>query len=458
LYDGTCPIPEHFAQLSAQGKATEVTFYVDAVSIRDWLGSDLPYDRNAGITDPDALTFVLLTRLAPGDSPLSPQELDQRRERLRAHYQARLSDPAITDPIEPLVLRANAGDCIKINLANRLPQSLRDAAGDALMPKIVPLNVDQHASEGAQRAADVRPSSYVTLHPQLVSYNVASYNGAAIGFNGEEPVGPGQRKLYYWYAGTVSLEGDRLVHTAAELLPANLTSWGDIINHGSHGLVGALIIEPAGATYHDPLSGARTENGGTSAQITYPDPSTQASHSFREHVVLYRDGLNLHHRIAAGTTEPMPDCRVCDDSYDLGEKGFNYHSAPFQARLGQHPLANLNGAWYPPDFFTPAYRSIPTTTYRAVPGEEVRFRVLQPHGRNRQHAFLVYGHDFPDLLPQFGSPHSPLISIGKGLTVNIRHANPGYWLYRDGPTHMWASGMWGSFVVGQPPRKENAAQ
>lgn len=458
LYDGTCPIPEHFAQLSAQGKATEVTFYIDAVSIRDWLGSDLPYDRKAGITDPDALTFVLITRLAPGDSPLSPQELDQRREQLRAHYQARLLDPAITDPIEPLVLRANAGDCMKIDLANRLPQSLRDAAGDALMPKIVPLNVDQYSSEGAQRAADVRPSPYVTLHPQLVSYNVTTYNGAATGFNGEEPVGPGQRKLYYWYAGTVSLEGDRLVHTAAELLPVNLTSWGDIINHGSHGLVGALIIEPAGATYHDPLSGARTENGGISAQITYPDSNTHASHSFREHVVLYRDGLNLHYRTAAGTTDPIPDCRVCDDSYDLGEKGFNYHSAPFQARLGQHPSANLNGALYPADFFTPTYQSISTTTYRAVPGEEVRFRVLQPHGRNRQHTFLLYGHDFLDLLPNFGSPHSPLISVGKGLTVNIRHANPGYWLYRDGPTHMWAGGMWGSFVVGQPPRRETTAQ
>jgi hypothetical protein len=160
--------------------------------------------------------------------------------------------------------------------------------------------------------------------------------------------------------------------------------------------------------------------------------------------------LNLHDGNAGGKTSPLLDCRVCDDSYDLGEKGFNYHSAPFHARLGQDPQANLNGAFYPADFFTTAYQAIPTTSYQAKAGEEVRFRVLQPHGRNRQHAFLIYGHDFADLLPRFGSPHSPIISVGKGLTVNIRQANPGSWLYRDGPAHLWAGGLWGSFVVGQP--------
>ncbi len=457
LYDGTCPVPGNFAPLSAQGKATEVTFYIDAVSVRDWLGADLPYDRKAGIVDPDALTFILLKRLAPGDTPPSEQDLDQRRKDLRAHYQARLQDSAVADPIEPLVLRVNAGDCIRVDLANRLPESLRDLDGDALMPKIVPLNVDQPPSDDAQPAADLRPSSFVSLHPQLVSYNVASYNGTAAGFNGEQPVGPGQRQRYYWYAGTVTVEGTQLKHTPHEFLPASLTSWGDIINHGPHGLVGALITEPAGATYHL-LSDPDFTNGGVSAQITYPDPSNGKPISFREHVVLYRDGLNLHYRTTAGKMEPMPDCRICDDSYDLGEKGFNYHTAPFQVRLGQKPLANLNGAFYPTDFFSSEYQSIPTTTYLAEAGKELRFRVLQPHGRNRQHAFLVYGHDFQDLLRSFGSPHSPLISVGKGLTVNIQNAKPGYWLYRDGPAHMWAGGMWGSLVVGQPPQKENAAR
>jgi hypothetical protein len=447
LYDGTCPFPKQIIN----GRSSETIFYIDAVSLNDWLGKELPYDRRAGIVDPDALAFVLIGQVKPGAVPLDDVELDRRRVERKAYFTNRLMDQTIPDPIEPLVLRANAGDCIKIELANRLPAQLRDGPGDALMPTIVPLNVDAVQSENAD---DVRPSSYVTLHPQLVSYNVAGYNGAAIGYNGEQPLAPGKRTTMYWYAGTVSIdkENQTLVHKPAELLPVNLTSWGDILNHGPHGLVGALIIEPEGATYKE------DERGPTSARITYPDPNTKALRPFREHVVIYRDGLNLHSTKQDGRKVAIPDCRICDDSYDLGEKGFNYHTAPFSARLDQDPPANLNGAFFPADFFTSAYKPIPTTTYEAHSGEEVRFRVLQPHGRSRQHAFLIYGHDFPDLLPNFGSNHSPLMSVGKGLTVNIRSANPGYWLYRDGPAHMWSSGLWGSFVVKPSNEKALAKQ
>lgn len=81
-------------------------------------------------------------------------------------------------------------------------------------------------------------------------------------------------------------------------------------------------------------------------------------------------------------------------------------------------------------------------------GEEVRFRVLQPHGRNRQHAFILYGHDYEDMLPRYGSRSSSLISIGKAVTVTIPEAHPGRWLYRDGSAHMWSSGMWGGICRG----------
>lgn len=449
LYDGTCPIPPDFKRLAAEGKTTEVTFYIDAVSIREWLDSTLPYDRKAGIFDPDPLAFILLARLPVGVVPLSDKALDDRRKELKEQYKTRLNDPNITDPIEPLVLRANAGDCIKVVLKNRLPVAVADARGDALMPKVVPLNVDQKPEERGQDAEDVRVSSFVTLHPQLVSYNLSSYNGAAVGYNGEDPLPPGGTRTFYWYAGVLTVEGNLHKHEPKEFGPVNLTSWGDIINQPSHGLVGTLIIEPAGATYHDPSTGNQVSNGGISAVIRYPEGGM--TRSFREHVLMYRDGLNLHQ--AKTDNSPswiIKDCRICDDSYDLGEKAFNYHTAPFHARLGQADDANLNEVFYPADFFTPQYKPIPTTGYTAEPGEEVRFRILQPHGRARQHAFLLYGHDFEDILPYYGSPHSPLISVGKAMTVTIPNAREGYWLYRDGPNHMWAGGLWGSFQVGSP--------
>ena len=470
LYDGTCPIPERFQEMAQAGKATEVILYVDAVNVRDWLGSNLPYDRTAGIFDPDALAYVLVKRIDPGET-LPPsshalnQELETLRQALQVAHRARLEDPTVKDPIEPLVLRVNAGDCIKVHLANRLPQlpagqHPSDKPGDALMPKIVHLNVDQGTGEESSDADDVHASSFVTLHPQLVSYNTSSYDGAAIGYNGEDPIGPGQSTSFYWYAGVVTVEessempeqGKRHLrkHEPKELGPVNLSSWGDVINHPSHGLVGALIVEPKGATYYDPDSGESVSNGGVSAIIRYPSEAGH-SRSFREHVLLYRDGLNLHYTKSDGSTKPMPDCRICDDSYDLGDKAFNYHTAPFQARLGQDPDANLNEAFFPSDFFTQDFRPIPTSEYTALPGEEVRFRVLQPHGRSRQHAFMLYGHNYEDMLPYFGSPHSALMSVGKAMTVTIAEAVEGNWLYRDGPAQMWSGGLWGSFKVGNPP-------
>lgn len=90
------------------------------------------------------------------------------------------------------------------------------------------------------------------------------------------------------------------------------------------------------------------------------------------------------------------------------------------------------------------------TEYTALQGEEVRFRVMQPQWWNCQHTFLLYGHDFEGRSPKFGSAHSSLISVGKALMVRIPSAHEGYWLYRDGPNHMWSGELWGSFMVGAP--------
>jgi hypothetical protein len=460
--NGSCPLPDR--TLLVGGKASEVTFYIDAVSVNEWLGMDgLSYDPMGGIYDPDPLAFVLVKRLRKGERMPSPEALQAEREQRRAEHLERLNGSAVGNMIEPLVLRVNAGDCIRVELSNRLPAQLSDRAGDALMPKIVPLNVDVK-NDGTTSAFQLGPSSRITLHPQLLSYNVNLYNGAKIGFNQDDPEEPSaetetgeKSKKYYWYAGIPKITNGTIEHEAREFGAVNLTSWGDIISHGPHGLVGALIVEPAGSVYYDPDTNEPVENGGISARIEYPDPrNPEARRSFREHVVLYRDGLNLWYQNGTGKHE-IPDCRICDDSYDLGEKAFNYRTAPFTTRLNQEPDTNLNAALFPERFFTPAYRPIPTATYRATPGEEVWFRVLQPHGRNRQHAFVLYGHDYEDMLPRYGSRGSSLISVGKAVTVTIPEAHPGRWMYRDGPAHMWSSGLWGEFVVGTPGNDNKAA-
>ena len=102
-------------------------------------------------------------------------------------------------PVEPLVLRANAGDCIEVTLFNQLPTNVPDLPGWNTLPMIVEnFNANQ-----------VKPSNQVGLHPQLVAYDVVSSDGANAGFNvvgnpesytpdGRQTAKPGESVKYKW--------------------------------------------------------------------------------------------------------------------------------------------------------------------------------------------------------------------------------------------------------------------
>ncbi len=151
----------------------------------------------------------------------------------------------------------------------------------------------------------------------------------------------------------------------------------------------------------------------------------------------------------------MPDCIVCDDSYDRGEKAVNYRTEPFWARLNKHPTTDLNGEFFDERFFLEDWKTIATPGFEVEAGAAVTFHVLQPYGRARQRAFMVLGQDYQDLLPYFGSPHSALVSVGKALTAKLKSTNqkdggkpaPGTWIWRDGPAQHFSSGAWGKFEV-----------
>src|SRR6185503_5344165 len=94
-------------------------------------------------------------------------------------------------PIEPLILRANAGDCITLTLNNRLPATAPDLPVFNTLPMIVErFNANQ-----------VRPSSHVGLHPQMLTMDVIGNDGANVGFNKVQTAPPGGSKTYRWYAG-----------------------------------------------------------------------------------------------------------------------------------------------------------------------------------------------------------------------------------------------------------------
>ncbi|PFN87898.1 hypothetical protein COJ85_26975, partial [Bacillus sp. AFS076308] len=86
-------------------------------------------------------------------------------------------------PVEPLVLRAAAGDCINTTLENRLPSVMPDLAQTASVMGMV--KRDRNGGEGSTTFSNnlMRPSSTVGLHAQLLAYDITKSDGTNVGTN-----------------------------------------------------------------------------------------------------------------------------------------------------------------------------------------------------------------------------------------------------------------------------------
>ncbi|MEY3161407.1 MAG: hypothetical protein RIT25_1398, partial [Planctomycetota bacterium] len=224
-------------------------------------------------------------------------------------------------PVEPLVLRANAGDCLKINLTNQLPSS-RPAMPDhpwtdAPMTDLTRLGISH-----------LRTDNLVGFSIDLV-YTDAHKDGSLVGHNASSLVAPGQRRTFTYYCGDISYDSAsrRMVAQPMAFGICGIRSWGDAIKQGPQGLFGALVVEPQGSTWTHPVTGAPAPTG-TAAVITHSTAGALPTR-FHEFVVLQQSGLNLHQDSIGNA---VPD--VGDDPEDAGEKAYNYRTEPFWARLG----------------------------------------------------------------------------------------------------------------------------
>lgn len=346
-------------------------------------------------------------------------------------------------PVEPLVVRAQAGECINFKLINNLPKVLLDLDGFNLFPKIVD---DFNANE-------VRPSKQVGLHPQLVAYNVLNSDGKNVGFNPNQTVGPGGVIRYKWYAGDVVINGNQRIATPIEFGATNLIS-SDPIKHSNKGAIGSLIIEPQGATW--------IEDADSRAQATVT--KTDGS-SFREFVVQFQTDINM--RFADGT--PVPTVAGEEDSEDTGQKAINYRTEPLWKRMNYAPETPLEKTR---DFdFTNVLTNAQvggepeTPIFTATVGEQVRFRVLNANGHMRNAVFNLHGHywqeePYTNFSKEIGdnplseykgsqygvgpSSHYDLVPLnGAGGADRVR----GDYLYRDQMSFKFDSGLWGIFRV-----------
>ena len=350
-------------------------------------------------------------------------------------------------PIEPLVVRAKAGECINFSLTNKLPRTLLDLPGSSLVPEIVDnFNLN-----------DIRPSGQVGLHPQLLAYNVLNSDGKNVGFNPNQTAGPGGIVRYRWYAGDVVIKGNERIATPIEFGATNLIS-SDPIKHSQKGAIGSLIIEPEGSSW--------IEDAGSRAQATV---TKSDGTSFREFVVQFQSDVNL--RFADGS--PVPSLGVVpggdDDPEDSGQKAINYRTEPLWKRMGYPPQTPFS---LTRDFdFTNVLTNAQvggdpeTPIFTARAGDNVRFRILKANGHMRNTVFNLHGHNwqeepFANASKMIGdNPLSEvkgaLFGIGASSHYEVIPVNgaggarrvSGDYLYRDQMSLKFDGGMWGIFRV-----------
>jgi hypothetical protein len=356
-------------------------------------------------------------------------------------------------PVEPLVLRANAGDCIEVTLHNALPAVAPDLAGWQDMMWAVTRRI-----QGAGINAEmyffnnnlIRPSSYVGLHAQLVEYDASKDDGVLVGQNDQDTlVAPGEQHVYRWYAGDLRQERNGTVEvgqgnnrrevpaydiiaTPVEFGASNLLS-ADRIKQPQKGMFGALSILPAGSVVDDSTlvpdgQGSGTDTRLTRAQVTVTSPAGDAGSggTFREALQIGHKIANLRWADGTAIKNIHQGELGREGAEDSGHAGFNYAMEPswFRFKLPPDvPFGNAGAgpatfgglpnahAMYANDLVAGEPNSIPlipgvsaagdpvTPVFRvagdtagANPVWDTRMHVLNGASADRDGTFILHGH------------------------------------------------------------------
>jgi hypothetical protein len=323
--------------------------------------------------------------------------------------------------LEPLVLRANVGDCVQITLRNAL---------------------DQNSLYGGDRAGfDL---SKLLFNPQLSG-------GGAVGLNPDSTVPIGGSITYKAYA-------DRPLGTAI------FRNLGSEVSQ-RHGAYGMLIVEPAGSSWFDSATNRRLGETSTSTQAIIRVPGEEDFREFAltmqatdQHngrsIVPYQDviaGAGVNSTFAAGN----PAIATAPAYSHV-----SYQSEPITVRLGlttspPNPSPDFGKAFSSAEHGDPA-----TPTFRAYAGDPVVFR-LAIGASDQLHTFTVSGHMYPKEPNMWNGTWdrrsalltSRVVTAGETLDAELvggaggPQAEPGDYMYRDGRQPFAEAGIWGIFRV-----------
>jgi hypothetical protein len=275
-------------------------------------------------------------------------------------------------PVEPLILRANAGDCITVSLTNKLdPASLVYQQNFSLASPFNTVNPVTHLPVFQHKM-----SKYVGLHPQLLSYDAAMSDGINVGWNSQmknQVVGFNQTIQYQWYAGKIDRDGNNNpTYTPVEFGSLNLFPSDPVYQH-INGLFGQMIIEPQGSTWQcgeagsltscDPPGAAPTSRA--SATVTLSDQT-----KFREFALMISDDLVIS---------------------QSNSSAVNYRTEPQNFRYAGNSTSDFS-CMLSNQLLQAAQKDPRTPIFTADVGDAVRFRMTHPFGTGTSQVFTVHGH------------------------------------------------------------------
>lgn len=298
--------------------------------------------------------------------------------------------------VEPLVIRANAGDCIELRTTNLLPEYL----------------------EGSAFQLRTR-TDIVGHHVHLLKFDTIVSDGSANGWNNIA----GARRYETLIERFFADEELRTVFFHDHLF-AN--------SHQQHGMFGALIIEEAGATFHSPRTGKELRFG-TKAVIRRRDGT-----SFREFALFVHDFAFLFDK----NGNPLNPPAVPGSHDDPGVMGINYRAEPMRERLNKkEDPAYIFSSFVHGDPATPILES--------YPGEELMIRLLDG-AHEEQHSLNVAGMSWRRELADFRSPlaASQTLGVSEAFNLNIteKYGAGDYLYYFGGIDDAWL-GLWGIIRV-----------
>ena len=274
----------------------------------------------------------------PGYMYALTQDLDKVRSEETKNKEAREKDGfdpgAVStglqgDMIQPLVLRANQGDCVKMTLRNQM--------------------------EGEDGSLFISASSMI----------VSATGKPATTTNPESIVAPGKAQEFEWYIHPQMQEGVRQFHSYSH--DRELTVLG---------LFGAFIVEPKGSKYLDALgSGGPAPETKTGWQVNIDNGSGP---DFREFVLFYHEIGDEAFRPLNKKGDFLPQRDPLTDAYRPGGRAINYRSEPFgidQMHL-QHEYFGFEDESMAYSAYT--FGDTPTTIARGYLGDPVKWRLV--HG------------------------------------------------------------------------------